>query len=129
MQHIFSYIALLLMLILTGCSNYQFSSNLDKNNFDTYFKPSQVTVYEKSDLANLDYQLIAAVEGSSCQETISDIPADLKDARTQARINAADMNANGIVFQSCLTFEADKTCLSNIICYGQALNVIESKGE
>jgi RcsF protein len=117
------------MLILTGCSNYQFSSNLDKNNFDTYFKPSQVTVYERSDLVNLDYQLIAAVEGSSCQETINDIPADLKDARTQARINAADMNANGIVFQSCLTFEADKTCLSNIICYGQALNVIESKGE
>jgi len=129
MQHIHSYFVLMLIPLLTACSNYQFSSNLDKENFDAYFKPSQVTVYQKSDLVNLDYQLIAAVEGSSCQETKNDIPADLKDARTQARINAADMNANGIVFQSCLTFEADQTCLSNIICYGQALNVDVSEGE
>lgn len=123
------YIVLFSTFLLSACSNYQFSSNLDKENFDEYFKPSQVTVYEKTDLMELEYQLIAAVEGSSCQETKNDIPADLKDARTQARINAANMNANGIVFQSCLTFEEDKTCVSNIICYGQALNVDVNKGE
>lgn len=121
--------ALFSMLFLAGCSNYQFSSNLDKENFDQYFKPSQVTVYSKNDLSDLDYQLIGAVEGSSCQEESKQLPADIKEARTKARINAADMHANGIVFQSCLTFDADKSCFSNIICYGQALSVSTADNE
>ncbi|GLS91003.1 exopolysaccharide biosynthesis protein [Psychromonas marina] len=115
--------ALIPALLLAGCSNYQFSSNLDKDNFEEYFKPSQVIVYSKTDLPDLDYQLIGVVEGSSCQEESNQLPADIKEARTKARVNAANMNANGIVFQSCLTFKADKTCLSNVICYGQALDV------
>lgn len=121
--------ALFSALIVAGCSNYQFSSNLDQKNFEEYFKPSQVKVYKKQDLAHLDYQLIGAVEGSSCQETKNQPAADIKHARTQARINAADMNANGIVFQSCLTFEEDKTCLTNIICYAQALDVDVNNNE
>lgn len=123
------FTAVLAALFLSGCSNYPFSSNLDKENFETYFKPSQVTVYEKSDLADLNYQSIGAVDGSSCQTDEHQLPADIKEARTNARINAANMNANGIVFQSCLTFEADKSCVSNIICYGQALDVDVSQGE
>ncbi len=111
------------VLFLSACSNYQFSTNLDKENFDEYFKPSQVTIYQKSDLQELDYQLLGAVEGSSCQERENQLPADIKEARTNARINAANMNANGIVFQSCINFEADKICLSNIICYGRAIDV------
>ena len=111
------------MLFLSACSNLQFSSNLDKENFDEYFKPSQVTVYTKEQLTTLDYTFIAAVEGSSCQEEEKDLPADIKEARTQARINAANLHANGIVFQQCLTFAADATCLSNIICYGRALDI------
>lgn len=110
-------------LILAGCSNYQFSSNVDKENFDEYFKPSQVTIYSKDELKLLDYQLLGAVEGSSCQQESNDLPADIKQARTNARINAADMNANGIVFQSCINFEQDDTCISNIICYGRAIDV------
>lgn len=111
------------MIFLTACSNLHFSSNLDKENFDEYFKPSQVVVYTKSQLAELDYTFIAAVEGSSCQEEEKDLPADIKEARTQARINAANLHANGIVFQQCLTFEADAACVSNIICYGRAIDV------
>lgn len=111
-------------LLLLGCSNYQFSSNVDKENFDEYFKPSQVTIYDKSELTLLNYELLGAVEGSSCQEEPNDLPADIKEARTNARINAADMHANGIVFQSCIEFEQDKTCVSNIICYGRAIDVI-----
>lgn len=111
------------MIFLTACSNLQFSSNLDKENFDEYFKPSQVVVYTKYQLAELDYTFIAAVEGSSCQEEANDLPADAKQARTQARINAANLHANGIVFQQCLTFETDATCVSNIICYGRAIDV------
>ena len=122
-----AYLTLFSTLLLAGCSNYQFSSNVDKENFDEYFKPSQVKMYEKSDLEDLDYQLLGAVEGSSCQQESNQVPADVKEARTNARINAADMNANGIVFQSCLTFEADKTCVSNIICYGRAISVNENE--
>lgn len=117
------YITLFAVLFLTGCSNYSFSSNVDKENFDDYFKPSQVTVYSKSDITDLDYQLLGAVEGSSCQQRSNQLPADIKEARTKARINAANMKANGIVIQSCINFEADDTCLSNIICYGRAINV------
>lgn len=111
------------VLLLAGCSNYEFSSNVDKENFDEYFKPSQVTIYSKEELKTLDYQLLGVVEGSSCQEESNDLPADIKQARTNARINAADMNANGIVFQSCINFEQDNTCISNIICYGRAIDV------
>lgn len=116
-------------LLITACSNVNFSSNLDKKNFDNYFKPSQVTVYEKSQLQSLDYQFIAAVDGSSCQQEEKDRPADIKEARTNARIKAAEMNANGIVFQSCLSFEQDASCVSNIICYGRAINVRLSDGQ
>lgn len=111
--------------LVSGCSNYQFNSNLDKDNIDTYFKPSQVVVYDKDDLSDLDYNVIGAVEGSSCQEAAIDIPANQKDARTKARINAADMGANGIVFQSCLNFKQDETCVTNVICYGRALEIAE----
>ncbi len=118
-----SLIVLCTPLLLSACSNFEFSSNLDKDNFDEYFKPSQVTVYEKSQLNNLDYVYIAGVEGSSCQEEEIDRPADIKQARTNARIKAAELNANGIVFQSCITFEQDAACVSNIICYAKALDV------
>lgn len=116
-------ITALTTILLTACGHFDFSSNVDKQNFENYFKPSQVTVYEKSQLADLDYQFIGAVEGSSCQEAEKDRPADIKEARTNARIRAAEMNANGIVFQSCLTFKKDSACVSNIICYGRAIDV------
>lgn len=110
-------------LFLSACSSYQFTSNIDKENFDEYFKPSQVTIYSKSQLSSLEHVVLGAVEGSSCQEKTNQTPADIRQARTNARINAANMNANGIIFQSCLNFEADESCVSNIICYGQALAV------
>jgi len=121
--------ALLAIIALSGCSSYQFSSNLDKENFDEYFKPSQVTVYSKAELNDLDYQFLGSVEGSSCQEEENDRPADIKEARTNARINAADMHANAIVFHSCLNFPADKVCVSNVICYGRAFAVSIDKDE
>jgi RcsF protein len=127
MKFVLPYVSLLSALFLSGCSHYKFSSNIDKENFDEYFKPSQVTVYTKSDLQNLNYKLLGAVEGSSCQEESNDIPADVKEARTNARINATNMNANGIVFQSCINFEADDVCLSNVICYGRAIHVTEDE--
>lgn len=116
-------------ILISACSNMQFSSNLDKKKFDDYFKPSKVAVYEKSELLKLDYEVLGGVEGSSCQVEVNDPPADIRDARTRARINAAELNANGIVFQSCISFEQDKSCISNIICYARALDVTLSDDE
>lgn len=123
------YSLLLFTALLSGCSNYQFNSNIDKHNFDDYFKPSQVTIYDKSDLNDLEYQVLASVEGSSCQEEQKDLPADIKEARTKARINAAEMQANGIIFQTCLHFEQDESCITNIICYARALDIENSEYE
>lgn len=110
-------------IFISGCSHYTLESNLDKENIETYFKPSQVTVYDKDALSKVEYNVLGAVEGSSCQEASNDLTANEKEARTNARINAANMNANGIIFQTCLTFPQDETCLSNVICYGRALDV------
>jgi RcsF protein len=118
----FLFISLFLFFI-SACSDFNYSTNVDKKNFVQYFKPSQITVYQKSDLKNLDYEVIAAVDGSSCQQKANDLPASAREARTKARINAANMHANAIVFQTCLAIKPDKTCLSNIICYGRALDV------
>ena len=111
------------VVAISACGNLQLSSNLDKKNFDEYFKPSQVKVYKKSDLLNLEYEVLGAVDGSSCQREENEPPADIREARTNARIHAADLNANGIVFQSCISFAQDKACISNIICYARALHV------
>jgi RcsF protein len=114
-------------LLSTACSNVHFSSNVDKENFETYFAPSSVVVYEKDDLEDLDFQVLGAVEGSSCQTKDNAVPADIREARTKARIHAADLNANGVVFQSCISFKEDKTCITNVICYGRALNVMKDE--
>ena len=116
-------IIIVFIALVSGCADYAFHSNLDKENFDNYFKPSHVIVYDKKQLLDLEYTILSAVEGSSCQESEIDIPANKRDARTKARINAADMNANGIIFHSCLNIEQDETCISNVICYGRALDV------
>lgn len=113
----------LFSLLTTACSHFNYSTNLDKENFDEYFKPSQVIIYQKSELAGLDYHVISAVDGSSCQQKENGIPANERDARTKARLNAADMGANGVTFQTCLTIKPDKACITNIICYGRALDV------
>jgi len=110
-------------LFLGACSNFQSTSNVDKQHFNEYFIPSQVPIYEKNELLTLDYEVLGAVEGSSCQIKENDLPADIREARTKARVNAAALHANGISFQSCITFEPDSVCLSNIICYGRALDI------
>ena len=110
-------------LFLSACGHFQSSSNLDKQNFEEYFAPSHVPIYEKDELLTLDYEVIGAVEGSSCQIDENDRPADVREARTKARINAAALHANGVSFQSCITFKPDNVCLSNIICYGRALSI------
>ena len=44
---VMKFSALLLTLILAGCSTYSFHTNLDKENFTEYFKPGTVTLVDK----------------------------------------------------------------------------------
>ena len=117
------------LLSISACSNFHSTSNLDRKNFEDYFKPSQVTIYKKSELTEIEYDVLGAVEGSSCQIEENAPIADIREARTNARINAAVLKANGIVFQTCINFEKDNACISNIICYGRALNIIPTDKE
>ncbi|RJG47626.1 Rcs stress response system protein RcsF [Motilimonas pumila] len=112
------------LALLTGCSNFSFDSNLDKENFDEYFKPSQVQVYEKEQLEDKQYIHLTTIEGSVCQESERDPVPTLADARTQARIAAAEVGANGIIFKSCIE-TSDDYCMAASICYGQAIKVAE----
>ena len=58
---------LMMPLIASGCANYAFNSNLDKENFDEYFKPGSVRIYEQDELADLNYLYLGTIEGESCQ--------------------------------------------------------------
>ncbi|MCE0558096.1 MULTISPECIES: Rcs stress response system protein RcsF [unclassified Motilimonas] len=115
---------LLTPLLLVGCSQYSFNSNVDKENFDQYFKPSQVTVYDKAQLETLNYIHLTTVEGSVCQQQANEPKPTLADARTQARLAAADAGANGIIFTRCIE-TSDDICLAASLCYGQAIKVAE----
>ena len=58
---------LMMPLIASGCADFSFNSNLDKENFDEYFKPGGVQIYEQNQLADLNYLYLGTVEGESCQ--------------------------------------------------------------
>ncbi len=116
-------IALLLGLLLAGCSQYSFHTNLDRENFTEYFKPGTVTLLEKSQLAELNYLSLGTVEGESCQSDANQPVPNLGDARTDARRKVADMGGNAVVFGKCVTFTGTPTCLATLVCYGQALKV------
>lgn len=55
---------LMMPLIASGCADFAFNSNLDKENFDEYFKPGSVRIYEQSELADLNYLYLGTVEGN-----------------------------------------------------------------
>lgn len=118
---------LMMPLIASGCANYAFNSNLDKENFDEYFKPSSVNVYQSSALDELNYLSLGTVEGESCQLDINQPIPTAAQARTEARRKVADMGGNGVVFDSCSELANPPGCLKQIVCYGQALKVAEPK--
>jgi len=118
-------IALLVSLLLAGCSHYSVHTNLDKKNFTEYFKPGTVTVLDKSQLADLNYLTLGTIEGESCQSDADQPAPNLGDARTDARRKVADMGGNAVVFGKCVTFTDTPGCLATLVCYGQALKVAD----
>lgn len=112
-----------LVLLLSACaSDYSFNSNLDSEAINDYFKASDVILYEGDTLPKGHYELKGLVEGESCQADTNGAPASLADARTEARRNAADKGANGIIIKQCVIFEeAAQGCISRALCVGQAV--------
>ncbi len=119
---------ILTSLLLVSCSShYEVNTNLDPQNFENYFKPSQVQLVNPNELP-ADYKTINAVEGQSCQAKENDKPASDMDAINQARIAAADLEANGLVVDVCesqLNTEYPE-CLELITCYARAISLPDS---
>lgn len=115
------YIAPLLVLLSLqfGCSsNLSLNTNLDKENFDNYFAPSSVKVYDDESSLPSNYRYVGLVEGESCKLKSNDAPANAQDARTDARTKAATNKVNAVIFTSCISIE-DKQCLETVVCYGK----------
>ncbi|SDI55698.1 RcsF protein [Ferrimonas sediminum] len=115
----------LVLPLLGGCSSqFQFSSNLDSDAVDEYFKPGKVRVYQGNTppAAQRDLGLL---EATSCQADGNAVPASEADARTQLRRLAADQGANAIWISQCIELSADKHCQHSIVCYARALVVHE----
>jgi len=115
-------IASTLLSLLSSCSNYTFTSNLDQENIKDYFAPSSVTIYENDTQLPTIKQYISAVEGESCQIENNDPPANKIEARTQARKKAFKLKANAVVFSNC-TQTQTKQCTQLVICYAKAYQV------
>ena len=106
--------------MLAGCSSYSFHTNLSPDNVAEYFTPSAVDVMDKDELLKYNSKALGSVSGLSCQADERDFIANEADARTDARIKAARMGANAIVFNKCVVVTDSPSCLKSVTCYGQA---------
>jgi len=116
---------------ISGCSsNYSISTNLDKKNFQQYFAPTSVKIYQSEQEFNAAYQFIGLVEGQDCQAKAHLAAPDEVIARTHARAQAYKQNANAIIFTGCGLITDDKSskqCLATLVCYGKAYVVNAEK--
>lgn len=126
---------LLIALVTSACqSNYQISTNIDKENFQQYFSPSKVTIYQnESEFPNL-YKYLGLVEGEDCQAQAHLAEPNKINARTNARGNAFQQGANAIIFTGCALIDNSKKnteipsnnskqCNAVIVCYGKAYSI------
>lgn len=116
-------------LMLNACQEVSFDSNLNPQNFVEYAKPSRVEVYTNESILEHKYRSLGLVTGLACQEDPDDFIARESEARTDARIQAADMGANGIIFNKCIRLEKTQACYVSVTCYAEALQVANAKGE
>ena len=119
--------AALLAVLLGGCQDVAFETNLDPDNFTEYFKPSSVEVYTNESILQNRFKSLGLVTGLACQETEDDFIARESEARTDAKLKAADLGANGIVFGKCIRLEKTAACVVSVTCYGEAFQVAQDK--
>ncbi|MBA6233580.1 MULTISPECIES: Rcs stress response system protein RcsF [unclassified Colwellia] len=114
-------------ITLSACSSqYTVSTNLDKENFQTYFSHTQVNVIKDESELLGKYKLIGMVEGQDCQTKIHHAAPDKVMAKTQARRQAFKQHANAIIFTGCALIndnQADKQCIETVVCYGKAYQI------
>lgn len=124
-------LALSAVLLISCNSNYTVSTNLDRTNFQDYFSPSKVVIYQSEKDISQRYKFIGLVEGEDCQLKAHHAAPDKINARTNARKQAFKQQANAIIFTGCATIDAamlsqspeKQQCLSTLICYGKAYQV------
>lgn len=128
-------IVLSLVTLLASCStNYQVSTNLDKENFKNYFSAAEVSIYDTEQEITTRHKFVGLVEGQDCQTKSHQAAPDKIIARTQARQQAFVQGANAIVFSGCAVFSPEqlaqlshsndaKQCHAIVICYGRAFIV------
>lgn len=114
-------------IALSGCSShYTLSTNLDKENFKTYFSPAQVKIVESESDFTGRYKLIGLVEGQDCQAKPHHAKPDEIAARTQARLQAFEQKSNAVIFTGCALIsddQASKHCHATVVCYAKAYQV------
>ena len=117
------FLTILSSVLLSACSsNYTFNSNLDGEAIDEYFKPGGVVLYKEGERPKGAFEIVGLVEGESCQESEDGVPANIADARTQARKKAVELGANGLIVKKCLlTEQKTNTCYTQAFCVGQAI--------
>ncbi len=118
----------LLLLLLTGCSNYTVNTNLDKKNFTDYFAVSGVDYYQTDELVNKKVTHLGIIEGESCQENVKQPPPEANQAKIAAKRRAAELGANGVVIGACIEMEPSKQCVAGIRCFADAVIVTELQG-
>lgn len=119
-------LSILSSLLLNACGSYSFKTNIDPENFVEYTKPSRVDVYTNESIVEHRYHSLGMVDGIACQEKANDYIALESDARTDARIKAANLGANAIVFNKCVRLEKTNACNVSVTCYGEAFIVDDS---
>jgi RcsF protein len=116
---------------LSACSSqFTVSTNLDKENFRSYYSHSQVEVVEDESHFLGRFKLIGMVEGQNCQAKSHHALPDKIEARTQARRNAFDQQANAIIFTGCALInddQANQKCVATVVCYAKAYQVEQVK--
>lgn len=140
---IYAVATLVISFLLTSCSNNYISTNLDKDNFSEYFSASAVRIVNSEQDFSGRYQFIGAVEGQDCQVKAHHAAPDEINARTQARQQAFNLNANAVVFSGCALLDPEQLaqlnaqgskisndaqqCQALIICYAKAYAVEVAK--
>lgn len=112
-------------LLLGGCAtHYSVDSNLNPQNVKTYFAPSTVAVYEKTDqLNNVDYRNIGRVQGEVCRANSNEKPASIQEARNAAQRHVQEMGGNALLLNQCLILDNVPGCKQVALCQGSAIIV------
>jgi RcsF protein len=133
-KFIMLFIVLTTITLITSCNSRHVSTNFDKENFSDYFSASKVKIYEQEKDIKTRHNYIGVVEGHDCQIKPHHAAPDEINARTQARRQAFEQQANAVVFTGCALLTSEQLaklnnsndaqqCHAIVICYAKAFAV------